>query len=115
MKNNNLESIENFSYLKDCVLNGTVMFHALIQVLKNTYIIFLVLAIPAYFSTSNLGMTTKAIVLFIIFSALAVLGLIYCYIKQWFYIKTAQERNSFFTMSSKEKGVVIGNVLKGSY
>lgn len=115
MKNNSLESIENFSYLKSCVLNGTVMFHALVQVLRNTYIGFLVLAVPAYFSTSNLGMATKVIVLCILFSALAVFGLIYCYIKQWFYIKTAQERNSFFTLSSKEKGVVIGNVLKGSY
>ncbi len=115
MKNNNLESIENFSYLKNCVLNGTVMFHALFQVLKNIYIVFLVLAVPVYFSTSNLGMTTKGIVLCIVFFALAVLGLIYCYIKQWFYIKTSQEGNSFFAMSSKEKGVVIGNVLKGSY
>lgn len=115
MKNNNFESIEDFSYLKDCVFNHTVFFHASIQVLKNTYLIFLVLAIPAYFTTSSMGLITKAVVFLIIFIVLILLCLIYCYVKQWFYIKTGQEKFEFFSMAPKDKGIVIGDVLKGAY
>lgn len=115
MKNDKLETADNFNYLKECVFNGTVIFHALIQVLKNIYIVFLVLAIPAYFSTSGMSLITKAIVLLIVFSILVLLGLIYCYVKQWFYIKSGQEGPEFFTMAPEKKGVVIGDVLKGAY
>lgn len=115
MNSNNVEISGNFSFIKDCIFNYRVLLYALIRVLKNTYIVFLVLAIPAYFTTSSMEFITKVVVFTIIFIVLVLLCLIYCFLKQWFYIKTDQESSEFYSLSPKEKGIIIGDVLKGAY
>lgn len=103
------------SYFKSCVLDYKVILSALKRIIANIYIVFLCIAVPSFFVVPDITISFKLLVFFIIFIAIIVLSLIYCLIKQWWYIVTEQETTDFHNLSSQEKGNIIGDILKGAY
>jgi len=99
------------NFMRMCLLDLTVVGFACITALKNILFLIICIAIPSIFFGVDQTILFKITMLIITIVLISSVYIVLCFLKQWWILRNDEEKSKFLNLSSKERGIKIGDNL----